>query len=221
MADMSYRKNEQGAVSGLLVAVIALTVLVMGIGSFAIWAYVAYNEAQSNLDGKIQIAVAQAKQDQSEVDDKKAAELAKSPYKKFKAPDEYCGLSFTYPQTWNEFWSEKITNGGDFKAYLNPGHVPPLSNSEKFALRVTIEQKDYDKVLAQYNNLIQSGKLTQSNGSSGGQNYARLTGDFSSDIRGDAVIYRCRDKTITLRTDADTAFRDDFNALIRTVAFNA
>ena len=54
MADMSYRKNEQGAVSGLLVAVIALTVLVMGIGSFAIWAYVAYNEAQSNLDGKIQ-----------------------------------------------------------------------------------------------------------------------------------------------------------------------
>ncbi len=220
MTAMSYRRNEAGVISGLMVAVIGLGVLVLGLGSFSIWAFVAYGDAKDNLDGKIAVAVAQAKEDQSNADEVKYAEREKNPYKTFKAPDDYCGLTFQYPQTWNEFWSEQITNGGDFKAYLNPGHVPPISNSQQFALRVVIEQKDYDTAINQYGNLIQTGKLAQSSGSSNGQDYSRLTGDFSSDIRGDAVIYRCRDKTITVRTDAASTFKSDFNALIRTINFN-
>ena len=50
---MSSRKNELGAVSGLMVAVIGLSVAVLGLGSFAIWSFVAYQEAQANLDGMI------------------------------------------------------------------------------------------------------------------------------------------------------------------------
>ena len=83
-----------------------------------------------------------------------------------------------------------------------------------------IEQKDYDVVMNQYQGLVQKGALKQSTANSLGNQGARLTGDFSNDIRGDAVIYQCRDKTITLRTDAD-AFKKDFDALIRTINFNA
>jgi len=218
---MSLHRKESGVISGLLISVIGLSVLVLGLGSFAIWAFVSYNEAKGNVDDKIAIAVAQAKEDQGNIDEEKYAEREKTPTKTFKAPDDYCGLTFQYPKTWSEYWSERITNGGDFKAFLNPGYVPPVSDSQQFALRVTIEQRDYDSVTNQYNNLVQSGKLTQSTGASNGQDYMRLTGDFSSDIRGDAVIYRCRDKTITVRTDAVGTFKSDFDTLVATIKFNA
>lgn len=217
----SYRNHsERGAVSGLLVAVIALGVLVLGVGSFAIWAFVAYTDAQSGVDDKIAIAVAQAKEEKGNDDEAKFAERAKQPTLTFTAPDDYCGLTFQYPKTWSVYESEQITNGGDFKAYLNPGVVPPISASQQFALRVTIEQKDYDNVLAQYSNLVQKGDLKQSTFSSQGKQGARLTGNFSKNIRGDAVIFRCRDKTITVQTDADT-FKSDFESVSRTIDFNS
>lgn len=61
MTHMSLRKNESGVVSGMMVAVIGLSVLVLATGSFAIWAFVSYEDAQSNLDLKIEKAKADAK----------------------------------------------------------------------------------------------------------------------------------------------------------------
>lgn len=214
------RFNERGVVNAWQVATIGLSVLVMGLGSFGIWAFVSYNDASSDLDDKLKVARAEAKAEQAELDEEKFAEREKQPNKTFLAPDDYCGLTFKYPKLWAEFWSEQISNGADFKAYINPGHVPPISSSQQFAIRVVIEQKDFDDVVAQYDGLVQSGKLKQSTHSSEGHQATRLTGDFSSNIRGDAVIYRCRDKTITVRTDAVDAFKNDFQAIIGTIDYN-
>jgi hypothetical protein len=51
-----------------------------------------------------------------------------------------------------------------------------------------------------------------------GENGVRLDGNFSDEIRGAAVIFKIRDKTAVLRTDADT-FKPDFETLIKTVTF--
>lgn len=212
--------SERGAISGMQIAVIGLSVLVLGLGSFGIWAFVSYNDASSELDGKIAVAVANAKEEKGDEDEAKFAEREKQPNKVFKAPDDYCGLTFLYPKTWSAYESEQITNGGDYRAYLNPDVVPPISNSTQFALRVLIEQKDYDDVTANYDGLVTKGDLKQATTSSEGNQGMRLTGNFSKNIRGDAVIYRCRDKTITVRTDADV-FKSDFESLIRTIDFNA
>lgn len=220
MTHLSSHHKERGAISGLLVAVIALSVVALGLGSFGIWAFVAYNDANDNLQDKLTIARTEAKQEQSEVDEEKFAEREKQPNLRFKAPDDYCGLTFMYPKTWSAFESEQITNGGDYRAYLHPGVIPPISNNQQFALRVTIEQKDYDSVTTQYDSLVKKGDLKQSTASSEGNQGMRLTGNFSRNIRGDAVLYRCRDKTITIRTDADT-FKSDFESIIRTIDFNA
>jgi len=223
MTDMTYstkRVRESGIISGTLVAIIGLSVLVVALGSFSIWAFVAYNDVKSDVDGKINLAVVEAKQKQSDADEAKRLELEKLPTLTYTAPNDYCGLTFQYPKNWSVFESEEITNGGDFKVYLHPKIVPPVSNSQQFALRVLIEQKDYDVVMNQYQGLVQKGALKQSTTNSLGKQGARLTGDFSNDIRGDAVIYECRDKTITIRTDAVNSFKKDFDALIRTIDFN-
>ena len=52
-----------------------------------------------------------------------------------------------------------------------------------------------------------------------GNTGTRLDGNFSKNIRGAAVIYKVRDKTATVRTDANETFKADFNKIIQTINF--
>lgn len=211
-------RSERGIVSAWQIATIGLSVLFVATGSFAIWAFVNYNDASSDLQGKIDVAIAKAKEDKGNEDEQKFEERDKQPYTKFTGPSDYCSLTFQYPKTWSVYESEQISNGSDYKAYFYPVVVPVITTSQQYALRVVIEHRNYDEVLNNYQSLIQKGDLKQSSTTSNGQRGTRLTGDFSKDIRGDAVIYSCNDKTISIFTDA-TTFRPDFESVIRTVDF--
>ena len=212
------RKYEQGKVSGSLLAIIGLSLLVAVAGSLAIWAYLNFNEQKTNVDGKIDLAVAEAKKEQADEDEVKFAEREKEPNRQFVGPDDFGRLAFDYPKTWSVY-VEKDGSGGSYEAYLNPITVPPVSQNQQFALRVVIEAKDYDAVVRSYESRVKSGDLRSSATSSLGHDGTRLDGSFNDNIRGSAVIYRVRDKTITLRTDADT-FKPDFDALTKTINFN-
>jgi len=202
-----------------MVSTISLIVLFLAAGSLAIWAYVSYHEAQTDVDGKIALAEAEARREQAEEDEAKFAEREKEPNREFVGPDDYGRLSFSYPKTWSVYVARDISRGGNYEAYLHPVTVPPVSRDERFAVRVLIENNDYDRVLAGYEKLISEGQLRSSTFTANGENGVRLDGNFTKDIRGSAVIFKVRDKTVTIRTDADT-FRPDFDKLIRTISFN-
>jgi hypothetical protein len=68
--------------------------------------------------------------------------------------------------------------------------------------------------------LVNKGDLKSSAVQINGEAGTRLDGAFSKDIRGSAVIFKIRDKTVTIRTDADT-FKADFDALVATIKFNS
>lgn len=212
--------HERGAISGMQVTIIGLAILAMGLGSFGIWAFVSYQDAQSNVDSKIDVAVAAAEKAQIEKDEEKFSEREKQPNKVFRGPDDYCGLSFNYPKTWSAYVANDIKNGGDYEAYLSPDVVPPVSADQQYSLRVLIEQKDYDDVAARYQSLVTKGDLKQSSTASQGNQGLRLDGNFTKNIRGSAVIYKCRAYTITLRSDAD-AFKSDFEKIIQTITYNS
>lgn len=216
---MYQHKHERGAISGSLVAIIGLIVLVAAAGSMAIWAYINYNEQKTNVDGKVSLAVAEAKKVQGDEDEAKFAQREKEPNRQFVGPDDYGRLTFDYPKTWSVYESTDVARGGSYEAYLNPVTVPPISATQQYALRVTIEEKDYDQVVKTYEALVKKGDLRNSPTSANGNNGTRLDGSFTKDIRGSAVIYKIRDKTVTLRTDADT-FKSDFENLIKTMNFN-
>ena len=218
MATQKYTSQE-GAVSGSLLAIIGLTVLVLVTGSLAIWAYFSYSEQKTNVDGKVALAVAEAKKEQSDIESEKFAQREKEPNRQFVGPDDYGRLVFDYPKTWSVYVARDVSKGGTYEAYLNPITVPPVSPTQQFSLRVTIEQEDYDKVVKSYEALVKKGELRTSAASANGNSGTRLDGSFSKDIRGSAVIYKVRDKTITLRTDADT-FKPDFENIIKTINFN-
>lgn len=213
------RTRERGAISGSLVAIIGLTVLSVAAGSAAIWAYVNYNEQKTNVDGRVNLAVAEAKRDQADVDEAKFAQREKEPNRQFVGPDDYGRVIFNYPKTWSVYEATDVSRGGNYEAYLNPVTVPPVTNKQQYALRVTIEEKDYDQIVKSYEGLVKKGDLRSSPTSANGHDGTRIDGSFSKDIRGSAVIYKIRDKTVTLRTDADT-FKPDFENVIKTLDFN-
>lgn len=212
--------HEQGAISGSLIAIIGLSVLVLATGSAAIWAYLSYNEQKTNVDGRIDLAVAEARKDQIDIEDVKFSQREKEPNREFVGPDDYGRLTFNYPKTWSVYEASDVTRGGNYEAYLNPVTVPLISATQQYALRVLIEEKDYDQVVKSYETLVKKGDLRSGTASANGNSGTRLDGSFSKDIRGSAVIYKIRDKTVTLRTDADT-FKPDFENLIKTINFNS
>lgn len=211
--------HERGAVRGSTIAVIGLTIALLGTGTLAVWSYLNYNEQKTNVDGKIELAQAQAAKAQADKDADVFAQREKEPNRTFVGPDDYGRLTFDYPKTWSSYVARDTRDGGKFEAYLNPVNVPPVSAAQRFSLRVTIEERDYDTVIKTYDALVKKGDLRAGAAAANGHNGTRFDGNFSKDIRGAAVVYKIRDKTLTIRTDADT-FKPDFEALIKTIDFN-
>lgn len=218
---MTYRthRNEQGIANPLFISTITLAILSALAIAAAIWGILNYMEQKTDVDGKIDTAVSEAKKEQADTLEAKFTARDKEPNREFVGPEDYGRLAFNYPKTWSVYIKQDITQGGDYEAFLNPVSVPPVSDTQQYALRVKIQQMDYDKVIATYSTLVKKGDLKSSAVTANDTNGTRFDGTFTKYIRGSAVVFKLRDKTITLRTDADT-FKPDFDALITTIKFN-
>ena len=218
---MNKRRLERGSVNGSVFTIIALVILVLVFGSFGIWSYMNYMDQKTNTDQKVEEATAEAVLKASEKLQAEFEEKEKQPLRIFVGPSDYGRLSFDYPKTWSAFQESDVSQGGGvtYAAYLNPVIVPPVSETTKFALRITIEQKIYDKALDEYASQIKKGDLKSSVYVDGNRTGTRLTGNFNKDIVGTAVLIKMRDRTLTLRTDGDV-FLPDFEAILKTVKFN-
>ena len=200
----------------LCIVFIFTTLSALGVG---IWVYINYVDQRDNVDSKVSTAVAAAVKTQADKDAADFLEKEKQPNRQFVGPDDYGRLSFDYPKTWSVYVAKDANKTESYEAYFNPVTVPAVANTQQYALRVTIENKDYDKALESYKALVSKGDLKSTAVKADEQNGTRLDGNFTKDIRGSAVIFKIRDKTVTLRTDAQT-FSADFNALIATITFN-
>lgn len=188
-------------------------------GGVAVWAFINYLDQKDNVDSKVSVAVAEAVKKTEDAAAAEFLEKEKQPNRQFVGPDDYGRLSFDYPKTWSVYEAKDAGTGGTYEAYFNPGVVPMIVSDQQYALHVTIEEKDYDKVVDSYKSLVSKGDLVSSSVKADDQNGTRLDGSFTKDIRGFAVIFKIRDKTVTIRSDAQT-FKDDFEALIKTITFN-
>jgi hypothetical protein len=215
------RRYETGAAVGSVIALVTLTILLVGCGAFGVWSYVNYLEQKKNVDSKISEAVARAKLEVSTKDEAAFAQREKEPNRQFVGPSDYGRLTFDYPKTWSAYQATDVSGGGGvtYQAYLNPIQVPPVTPTQKFALRITIEQKTYDQSLASLSAGIKKGDLKTSVYTDGSTTGTRVTGNFTKEMVSTAVIIKMRDRTLTLRTDGDV-FKDDFEAILKTVTFN-
>lgn len=218
MTDMNHRYESGAANTQLILTIVFIVTTVAALGVM-IWALVNYFDQKNNVDSKVTIAVTNAVKEQADKDAAAFEAEEKKPNRSFSGPEDYGGVSFDYPKTWSVYEAKDASSGSSYEAYLNPGTVPPVSSSQQYGLRVLIESKDYDDVVKTYEAAVKKGDLKSSVVKASGQDGTRLDGTFTKDIRGSAVIFKIRDKTLTIRTDADT-FRADFDAMVATIKFN-
>jgi hypothetical protein len=205
----------------LILAIVFITTTVLALGAGG-WALYNYLDQKNNVDSIKDTAVNEAVKTQADKDAADFLQKEKQPNRQFAGPVDYGSLAFDYPKTWSVYVDKAATSSSStYSAYLNPVTVPPVSAADttQYALRVTIEQRDIDTVIASYNSLVKTGKLAASSVKINDTDATRLDGNFTTNIRGSAVIFKIRDKTVTVRSDADT-FKPDFDALIKTITFN-
>lgn len=221
MASSMKTNKQDGAVSGALIATICLIVALVIISVLTIWLYVQYSDAKNNVDSKVALAVADAEKEQADKDKVYYEQLLKEPYTEFVGPDDYGRVTFKYPKTWSVYVDSDASKGGAFEAYLHPGRVPPVNPNQPFALRVVISDETTESVLKSYESEVKKGDLKTSAVSANGETGTRLDGAFSKNIRGSAVYFKVRDKTLMIQSDLSSSqFRTEFDKLIKTITFN-
>ena len=216
---IKYSHSERGAISPSVVTIGLLSLFTVAFAGLSIWAYVNYMDQKNNVDSKINSAVADAEKNLGDKLEKDFIEREKEPLKSFTGPSDYGTLAFKFPKTWNVYVSNDGTKDTGYEAYFSPGNVPSINSaSSRYALHVTILNDNYDEVIGKYESLVKKGDLKTSPTKANGQDGTRLDGNFSKNIRGAAVVYKIRDKTAILQTEADT-FKPDFDALVKTITF--
>ena len=201
-----------------LIVVSLLAVLFIGL---FIWMWVKWNDASTNVKGKVDVAVAEAKNElqtklESEFDEKE-----KYPYKVFTGPTDLGELSFEYPKTWSLYVQSSANRGGDYAAYLNPGQVNVVQDDTVMALRVSIKGTLFDQAISDFAEKVRSGDMTLSTTVVNGNNVNVYTGKLDNEYQGIICVFKLRDKTVMLQTDSISVFSDDFYRILKTVKFNS
>ena len=212
--------HESGAVNGWVVTAIAFIFLFLAAAGLAVWALMEYGGLKSTFDNQVNLKSAEAAKKQSDEDEKKFAEREKQPYTQFASPDEFGRVTFHYPKTWSVYEDDTGKNGrSDYKAYLNPGVVPPVNGNNRYAVRVEVLNQNIDQITKQYQALVEKGTLKVTNKEVNGNAALQYEGAFTDKLRGLVTLMKVRDKTIRISTDAES-FKPDYDEIIKTVQFN-
>jgi len=203
------------------VVIILLSLLLFGALLLAYYFNNEYKIASADVESQIATAVVTR---EKEITDKLEADFAereKLEYRDLSGPEDYGSLSFKYPKTWSVYVKQDASKGGEYEAYLHPRIVPPLSNETVIALRVNIKSEDFESINERYKSRLDDREhiLESSVITINGQNATRYDGALPSGLEGSLVIFKIRDKTVIMQTDA-TIYREDFNKILETITFN-
>ena len=217
--------DRSGGASGLLktIIIIVLSLTTLAFAGLFVWKQMEYANVQGDVDALISDAVEKAKSAQREEDLAQFAEDEKSPLQTFVGPADYGQLSFEYPKTWSVYIALDATNGGDYEAYFNPFAVEAVSKTTVNALRVYIRNRSFEDVTAELQKTLNSANsgLTMSTVEINGIVMNRYVGKIpNTQLDGAFVVFKIRDKTAIVRTDA-TQFMGDFDTVVNTIKFNA
>ncbi|MDR1196840.1 MAG: hypothetical protein LBL08_01010 [Candidatus Nomurabacteria bacterium] len=199
--------------------IVAIVLAVLTAGALGLFAW-SYNEMLHYKDDTAVIvaeAVAGGKDEQQKIDETNFAEELKKPYNDFVGPKDFGSVSFEYPKTWAAY---NVKNDkASYEVVFYPKLVPPLADETIMALRVFVENKDYEETVKSFDAAAENGELTVKPITLGktkdfdGFKGVRLDGKISEKLKGAFVLFEIRDKTLTVRVDSQD-FMSDFDNII-------
>lgn len=212
------KKDHSGLIKTICLIFVSL-IAVTFIGLF-VFMYINWNNASTDVQGQIDEAVATAEYNLTAKLEAEFEEKEKYPFKTFTGPSDFGSLTFEYPKTWSLYVPDDASRAQDYHAYFNPIQVNVVSDQTVMALRVSIVNTLTDGVKKEYAGKIEDGKMKVSQKVVNNANVDIYTGELDSQLMGIVCIFKIRDKTAILQTDA-MIFEKDFYTLLETVKFNA
>lgn len=193
-----------------LVIAIVLAVTTLGATAAFVWAYIEKDHYQNETELIVAEAVDAAKDEQYKLDQGIFFEEAKKPNTVFAGPSDFGSVKFEYPKTWSVYNDKN--DSSSYGAYFYPSIVPIIKADTAYALRVSVTSQAYDAVLRTYSSAVTSGELTTTpiTTINGGYQGMRLDGQLSRTLNGSAVVFKVRDKTLTIQADSQD-YMNDFN----------
>lgn len=212
----------RGEMSALLIPFVLVALLLFGAAGFGYWSYSKMLIYKNNDNQLIAAAVKTSDQQLTARLQQQFAQEAKNPYKTYKGPSTWGGISVTYPRTWDAYVAVN-NNGSDtpIDGYWYPGVVPDIANDTNgngtnFALRVQVLQSDYNSVLQNFESNVQQGTVTATP-----FHLAKvpsvvgmeLTGQILTQKTGIIVLLPVRNETLEIWTEG-SQFTSDFNNIV-------
>lgn len=201
--------NQHGEMSLLLIPLSLAILFFITALVFAIVFYNKYVQQRDHNQPLISAAVQEATGAQKTQLQKQFTEQEKQPYKTYTSPTELGSIQLTYPKTWSSYVSNDQSGGIDYYAY--PNYVP--ANNVNYALRMSVESKQFADEMKQYNQKIKKGELVASAVNVAGTTGTRLDGALTKDMTVSMVIFPLRDKTLRVWTESQD-YRSDFDNIV-------
>lgn len=211
------KRDTRGAINALLIPLIVISLLLVGVGVFAFWAFSGRQDYKNNVDQKITAAVKVAKSQQSAADAKQYAEQAKKPLRTYVGPADYGSIHIMYPKTWSAYIDDSGNGGGVLDGYFQPDFVPSVNTqSNIFALRLQVLQQSYDQVASGFQSQAQQNQVTVK-----AYKLAKVpsvvgiivSGQIEPNKQGTMVVLPLRAYTLELWTES-AQYQHDFNTYI-------
>lgn len=197
----------------LLIPLVIVVVMLFGASAAAIIFYGRYQEASTNLDAQIAVAVEAANAELTDELEADFAERSKEPNEVYKAPAEFGSVAVTYPKTWSSHVIEKAGTGTVLDGYFFPGTVPNTRGDEKFPTRLELVSKPYAKEVASFDRDVDDGTVKAKAVVINGVKGIRFDGAIERETSGAIVLLPLRDRTLKIWTE-NGDFMKDFNDII-------
>lgn len=179
----------------------------------AVYYFMQYRQASTNLDGQIAVAVEEAEAAKTVELEADFAERSKSPNDVYRAPSQLGSVAVTYPKTWSSYVIEDSGSGTVLEGYFHPGTVPDVRGAVPFALRVELDSTEYDGEVEKLQRAVEKGELKASAVRVNGELGVRFDGQIDRDISGAIVLLPLRDRTLKIWTE-NPDYLKDFNDII-------
>lgn len=213
---MKLRQDQAGSVA-LVVSLVVTVVLLIGALGFSFWAFSGRQDYKNNVDQKVAVAVAEAKQSEANRKDKEFAEISKSPLKSYIGPSDFGSINLLYPKTWSGYVAASNERTPFIDGYFNPGVVPSVDEQEStFALRIRVSSDSYSEIMSNYQSSVEEGtvkvsayrlkKVPKVIGS-------KVVGEIDNEVKGTRIVLPLRANTLEIWTESDK-FLEDFNKYI-------
>ena len=219
---MPGKKEEKKDRSGLIktVCLIFVSLIAVTFMGLFVFMYINWNTVSTDVQGQIDEAVATAEYNLTSRLEAEFEEKEKYPFKTFTGPADFGSLTFEYPKTWSLYVPDDASRAQDYHAYFNPIQVNVVNEQTVMALRVSIINSLTDEVKKRYEGRIEDGKLKVSQRVVNNANVDIYTGELESELQGIFAVFKIRDKTAIIQTDA-MIFEKDFYTLLDTIKFNS